>query len=86
MNPKELIKKTLMLTGSLFYNNHGSKILYYHDVYRTINYRALDADINMGTPLDLFKRHVVGETGACWDSMGGIKQCRNLHFRAGRQD
>ncbi len=23
---------------------------------------------------------------ACWDSMGGIKQCRNLHFRAGRQD
>lgn len=58
MNPKELIKKTLMLTSSLFYNNHGSKILYYHDVYRTINYRALDADINMGTPLDLFKRHV----------------------------
>ena len=29
---------------------------------------------------------VRGETGACWDSMGGIKQCRNLHFRAGRQD
>lgn len=28
----------------------------------------------------------LGETGACWDSMGGIKQCRNLHFRAGRQD
>ena len=28
----------------------------------------------------------VGETGACWDSMGGMKQCRNLHFRAGRQD
>ena len=28
----------------------------------------------------------IGETGACWDSMGGIKQCRNLHFRAGRQD
>ena len=27
-----------------------------------------------------------GETGACWDSMGVIKQCRNLHFRAGRQD
>ena len=29
---------------------------------------------------------IPGETGACWDSMGGIKQCRNLHFRAGRQD
>ena len=29
---------------------------------------------------------IIGETGACWDSMGGIKQCRNLHFRAGRQD
>ncbi len=58
MNPKELIKKTLMLTSSLFYNNHGSKILYYHDVFRTLNYRALDADIHMGTSLDLFKRHV----------------------------
>ena len=27
-----------------------------------------------------------GETGACWDSMGVIKQCQDLHFRAGRQD
>ena len=29
---------------------------------------------------------VIGETGACWDSMGVIKQCQDLHFRAGRQD
>ena len=28
----------------------------------------------------------IGETGACWDSMGVIKQCQDLHFRAGRQD
>ena len=32
------------------------------------------------------KKNDIGETGACWDSMGGIKQCRNLHFRAGKQD
>lgn len=32
------------------------------------------------------KMRFVGETGACWDSMGGIKQCQDLHFRAGRQD
>ena len=29
---------------------------------------------------------VTGETGACWDSMGVIKQCQDLHFRAGGQD
>ena len=38
---------------------------------------------------DLFKKlndDICGETGACWDSMGVIKQCQDLHFRAGRQD
>ena len=39
---------------------------------------------NLGTQATWRTR--AGETGACWDSMGGIKQCRNLHFRAGRQD
>ena len=32
------------------------------------------------------KSDSIGETGACWDSMGVIKQCQDLHFRAGRQD
>ncbi|MCM1291731.1 MAG: polysaccharide deacetylase family protein [Bacteroides sp.] len=58
MNPKEIIKKALMKTSALFNNNRGSKILYYHDVFRTINYRALDADIYMGTPFELFARHI----------------------------
>lgn len=44
--------------GSVIRRNRGSKILYYHDVFATTNYRALDADIRMGTPIDLFKRHI----------------------------
>lgn len=55
---KEILKRVLMSASSVLHNNHGSKILYYHDVFRTINYRALDADIHMGTPLDLFKCHI----------------------------
>ncbi len=47
-----------MYVSALTHNDHGSKILYYHDVFRTVNYRALDADIQMGTPLSLFARHV----------------------------
>jgi hypothetical protein len=41
---------------------------------------------NLNQLLSRVKTIFGGETGACWDSMGGIKQCRNLHFRAGRQD
>lgn len=55
---KLAIKNIVMWTGSMLKNNHGSKILYYHDVFKTTNYSALDADIYMGTPLDLFKKHI----------------------------
>lgn len=58
MNTKLLLKQTVMWVGSLLSRNRGSKILYYHDVFETTNYRALDADIYMGTPLDLFKKHI----------------------------
>ena len=47
-----------MLWSSLRHRNHGSKVLYYHDVYQTVNFKALDADIHMGTPLELFKKHI----------------------------
>lgn len=47
-----------MCVSALTHNDHGSKILYYHDIFRTVNYRALDADIQMGTPMELFVRHV----------------------------
>jgi len=47
-----------MSVSALVNNNHGSKILYYHDIFKTANYRALDADIQMGTPLELFAKHV----------------------------
>lgn len=40
-----------------------------------------------GQPIGFMSQNPVnGETGACWDSMGVIKQCQDLHFRAGRQD
>lgn len=58
MSLNEIIKHGLMWVSSVLYKNHGSKILYYHDVYKTKNYKALDADIYMGTPLELFKQHI----------------------------
>lgn len=58
MKPKEMLKRALMSASALLHNDHGSKILYYHDIYLTENYRALDADIYMGTPLELFKSHI----------------------------
>jgi len=58
MSVKSIIKRTLMHISALTHNTHGSKILYYHDVYRTVNHKALDADVHMGTPLHMFARHV----------------------------
>ncbi len=58
MMVKTIIKNALMYVSALTHNDHGSKILYYHDVFRTVNYRALDADIQMGTPQELFAQHV----------------------------
>jgi len=47
-----------MQISALSHNNHGSKILYYHDVFENENYKALDADIQMGTSLELFAKHI----------------------------
>ena len=47
-----------MLWSSIVHHNKKSKILYYHDIYTAHNYKALDADINMGTPLSLFEKHI----------------------------
>lgn len=58
MNPKALVKNSIMLASSLFRQNHKSRTLYYHDVFKTVNYSALDADLRMGTPLELFKQHI----------------------------
>lgn len=58
MNIRDLAKYSILVVGSLARRNRGSKILYYHDIFSTRNYRALDADIFMGTPLELFKEHV----------------------------
>lgn len=47
-----------MWLSSIVHRNHKSKILFYHDVFSSINYKALDADVKMGTPLETFKKHV----------------------------
>lgn len=58
MSIRNLLKHSLMRVSSWANNDHGSKILYYHDVYRDENYKALDTDIYMGTHIDLFAKHV----------------------------
>lgn len=58
MSLRTVVKQLVLLAGSVIHRNRGSKILYYHDVFATTNYRAFDADIRMGTPLELFKRHI----------------------------
>lgn len=55
---RNLIKLFLLWISSLLHRNRKSKILFYHDIYKTTNYKALDADVHMGTHIELFKRHV----------------------------
>lgn len=55
---RELIKLILMWLSAAIYRSKGSKILYYHDVFSTINYKALDDDRHFGTSLELFAKHV----------------------------
>ena len=52
MQPKELIRTALFITGRLFYGNRKSKIIYYHDIFNETRYTE------MGTPLTLFKKHL----------------------------
>lgn len=47
-----------MSVSAILHRSHKSKILFYHDIYKTINYKASDADVRMGTSLDMFKRHL----------------------------
>lgn len=58
MNIREIVKLTLMSVSAILHRSHKSKILFYHDIYKTINYKASDADVCMGTSLDMFKRHL----------------------------
>lgn len=58
MNIRNIIKLVIMFFSSILHRNKKSKILFYHDVYLTTNYKAKDDDVYMGTPLELFKEHV----------------------------
>lgn len=55
---KKWIRLLLLYCSSILKRNHKSKILFYHDVFSSVNYKALDDDVYMGTPLSLFKKHV----------------------------
>lgn len=55
---KSFIKLALLWCSSILQHNRKSKILFYHDIYKTINYKATDDDVCMGTHLDMFKRHL----------------------------
>lgn len=58
MNFRHILKRAVLLYGSITNRNTKSKILFYHDIYQTINYRASDADVYMGTHLDMFMKHL----------------------------
>lgn len=55
---KSFIKLALLYCSSIIHRNRQSKILFYHDIYKTINYKASDADVCMGTHLEMFKKHL----------------------------
>lgn len=58
MNIQKVIKNTLLYLGTKLYSNHKSKILFYHDIYTSVNYKAADADVCMGTHIEMFKKHL----------------------------
>lgn len=57
MSIRNSIKRVLLFVSSLR-NDKNSKILFYHDIYDSENYKALDADIYMGTHISLFQEHL----------------------------
>lgn len=58
MSIRQKLKEMFFMLCALVRSNHKSKILFYHDIYKTINYKAADAEVYMGTPLSLFKQHL----------------------------
>lgn len=58
MKIQRLVKLGILLIGSILYRNKKSKILFYHDFHTGRGYVAPDCGIVMGTPMDVFKKHV----------------------------
>lgn len=58
MSLSKIIKKLLLQISSIICYNNDSKILFYHDVYDAQWYKALDCDENMGTHINVFKKHI----------------------------
>lgn len=47
---KNEIKSLILFAGYILHHNHNSKVIYYHDISKTYT--------SMGTPLELFKKHI----------------------------
>lgn len=55
---KRIVKLLLLWFGSLIFRNRDSKIIYYHDICGDAFYQSEDSDVLMGTPLEVFKKHL----------------------------
>ena len=58
MKWRKLVKFSLLYLGAILFRNNRSKILFYHDVHIGRGYVAPDCGIVMGTPLEVFKKHL----------------------------
>lgn len=59
MNIQTFIKHCILYLGATVRCNCKSKILFYHDVCDKTFYKSLDTDILLGTPIDVFKAHIL---------------------------
>lgn len=55
---RKLVKIILMWISNVLHHNKKSKIIFYHDVYGDKLYLDRDTNLDMGTPLDMFKKHL----------------------------
>ena len=58
MSALKIIKLALLSIGAVFASRKRSKILYYHDICSIRFYESPDTDVIMGTPIELFKKHI----------------------------
>lgn len=56
----QIVKTSILGLGALMYKSRKSKLLYYHDIYEGQQYTP------MGTPLDVFKRHIEAIRDECY--------------------
>lgn len=55
---RRIIKLLIMYLSTFLYHNKKSKIIFYHDICGAYHYKDKDTGLDMGTPFELFKRHI----------------------------